>query len=152
MDAAMTNKELADHLRDLHVFLTIAGYDEMHARRYIHIASEVEDLEEPAEQLAREGRLKEIHGVGPSVAGYIKEILQTGKSSKQEEWEKVVPFGIVELVRVPGLGMKTAARLYKDFAIVSREDLKRAIDEGRLNEAQGIGEKTLERWTASLNR
>lgn len=148
----MTNTELADHLRQLHAFLVIAGYDEMHARRYIHIASEVEDLTEPAEQLMREARLREIQGVGPSVAGYIKEILQNGKSSKQEEWEKLVPFSVVELLRVPGLGHKTAQRLWHDFQISSIADLKAAIEAGKLDDASGIGEKTLARWRETVER
>src|SRR4051812_8470836 len=148
----MTNKELADHLRALHGFLVIAGYDEMHARRYIHIASEVEDLQEPVEQLKKEGRLREIQGVGPSVAGYLKEILENGKSSKQEEWEKLVPFSVVELLRIPGLGHKTAQRLWHDFQIDSIQALKEAIDAGKLEKAQGIGAKTVERWRESAER
>lgn len=148
----MTNKELADYLRKLQVFLTIAGYDEMHARRYIHIASEIEDLEEPAEDLAREGRLKEIQGVGPSTAGYIKEILETGTCSKQKDWEKEVPWSIVELVRMPGLGTRTAKKLHAQFGIATLADLKSAIENGRIAEAEGVGEKTIERWKAALEK
>jgi DNA polymerase (family X) len=148
----MTNTELAKHLRNLHAFLTIAGYDEMQARRYIHIASEVEDLTEPITQLAAEDRLREIQGVGPSVAASIVEILENGKCAKQEEWEQVVPYSVIELLRVPGLGHKTAGKLYKAFGITSLAELKAALEAGKLDKAPGIGATTRERWQRFLLR
>ena len=142
----MTNRELAAHLRELQAFLVIAGYDEMHARRYLHISHEIEQMGEPVEDLMREGRLKEIQGVGPSTAGYIKEILLSGKSSKQEEWEKTVPFTVVDFVR------KTAQALLHEHGIFSLEALIVAIDTGRLANALGIGGKTLRTWRASAEQ
>jgi DNA polymerase (family X) len=146
----MTNKELGRHLRDLQAFLVIAGYDEVHARRYMHISHEIESMDEEIEVIWREGRLLEIQGVGPSVAAYLKEILETGKSSKQEEWEKVVPFTVVELLRIPGLGIRTAQRLVNGFGIYSLAALKNAIDSGLLKGAPGIGEKTVRTWREAL--
>ena len=145
----MTNKEMAEHLRDLQTFLVIAGYDEMHARRYLHISHEIETMGEPIDQLRREGRLREISGVGPSVSGYLKEILDTGKSSKQEEWEKSVPFSVIDLVKIQGLGIRTAQRLLHDYGVYSLEALIVAIDTGALANAPGIGEKTLRHWRES---
>ena len=148
----MTNKELAVHLRELQAFLVIAGYDETHARRYMHISHEIESMNEDINDLRREGRLQEIMGVGPSVATYLKEILDDGKSSKQEEWEKVVPFSVVQLLRISGLGMKTAQRLVHEFHIQSLVELKEAIDSGRLKGATGIGPKTLQHWSDTTER
>jgi len=146
----VTNSDLARHLRDLHAFLVIAGYDEMHARRYLHLSSEIDSMGEEVEQLAVEGRLREIPGVGPSVAEYIKEILATGKSSKQAEWEKGVPWSVVELLRIPGLGLKTAAKLVHQYRIHSLDDLRTALDNGMLTSAPGIGNKTLQTWRDRL--
>lgn len=145
----MTNQELAAHLRDLQTFLVIAGYDELHARRYMHLAYEIDAMGESIEQVRREGRLREIPGIGPSIAGYIKEILDTGKSSKQEEWEKTVPFTVIDLPKIPGLGIKTAQRLLHDYGVYSLEALIVAIDSGMLKDAPGIGETTLRHWRDS---
>jgi DNA polymerase (family 10) len=150
--ATMTNQELARHLRDLTAYLTIAGYDELHARRYLHIAHEVEAMGEPVEELRKEGRLQELPGVGPAVAGYLKEILETGKSSKQSEWEATVPFSVVELVRIPNLGAKTAQRLLHEHGVYSLDSLKVAIDTGRLATARGIGDRTLRTWREAIDR
>lgn len=104
---------------------------------------------ESVEQIRREGRLREIPGVGPGIAGYIKEILDTGKSSKQEEWEKSVPFTVVDLVRIPGLGVQTAQRLLRNHGVYSLEALGVAIDSGQLKDF-GVSEKTLRAWREAV--
>ena len=142
----MTNLELANKLRDLRDFLIIAGYEESHATRYTQIARYIEKMPEPVEELRREARLDDIPGVGKLIQLYIKEILDTGKSSKQEEWEKEAPISVLELVRIPGLGAKTARRLYHDFGIYSLQALRIAIEDGKLDDQPGIGLKTLENW------
>jgi len=144
----LTNKELADHLRRLQAYLVIAGYDEVHARRYSHIAHEIESMGEPVEQIRREGRLREIPGVGPGIAGYIKEILATGKCSKQEDWEKTVPFSVVELIDIPGLGVTTAHHLLHSHGVFSLQALIVAIDGGLLQDS-GFSDTTLRAWRSA---
>jgi DNA polymerase (family 10) len=140
----MTNSELADKLRDLRDFLIIAGYEESHATRYIQIARYIERLPEPVEVMRREGRLKEVPGVGGLIATYIKEIIDTGTCSKFADWEKEAPLSVLELVRIPSVGAKTAKRLFQEFGIDSVASLKKAIEEGRLEGAPGIGPKMIE--------
>jgi DNA polymerase (family 10) len=138
----MTNQELADKLRDLRDFLIIAGYEESHALRYTQISRYIEKLPEPVETIRKEGRLKDIPQVGPLIATYIKEILEDGVSSKQREWEEHAPITVLELVRIPGVGAKTARRLFLEFGIDSLATLRLALENGILDDAQGIGPKT----------
>lgn len=126
-----TNAEIAQHLRDLRDFLIIAGYPEGHAIRYTHISRAIEKLAEPVPQLAAEGRLTEIPMVGKLIAQYIEEILRDGVSSKQLEFEAETPFTVVEMVRIPGLGPKTARRLWTELGISSLSALQDAVREGR---------------------
>lgn len=139
----MTNEELAQKLRDLRDFLIIAGYEESHATRYTHISRAIEKMPEPVEQMRREGRLQEIPGVGKLVALYIKEILEDGVSSKQKEWEHEAPISVLELVRIPGLGPKTASVLYRAHGIGSLKQLKEADARGDLEKIPGVGPKLL---------
>lgn len=139
----MTNSELAEKLRDLRDFLIIAGYEESHATRYTQIARYIEKLPEAIEDLNREKRLSEIPGVGKLVAQYVREILETGVSSKQKEWEPQAPITVLELVRIPGLGAKTARKLYQEYGIESFQKLLLADREGVLQEIQGIGPKMI---------
>jgi DNA polymerase (family 10) len=139
----MTNSELADKLRDLRDFLIIAGYEESHATRYTQIARYIEKLPEPVEDMNREKRLAEIPGVGKLVAQYIREIIETGVSSKQKEWETQAPITVLELVRIPGLGAKTARKLYQEYGIENFKKLLLADREGVLAEVQGVGPKLI---------
>jgi len=139
----MTNAELAQKLRDLRDFLIIAGYEESHATRYTHIARAIEKMPESVEQMRREARLKEIPGVGKLIQLYIKEILDDGVSSKQKEWEKTAPITVLELLWIPGLGVKTAALMYNSYGIDSLATLREAEKRGMLDEIPGIGPKTL---------
>ena len=122
----MTNEELAQKLRDLRDFLIIAGYEESHAFRYTHIARYLERMPESAEAMMREHRLTEIPQVGKLIAMYIREIIQTGTSSKQRDWEEHAPYSVVELCHVKGLGPKTARVLFAKFGIKSLQELKEA--------------------------
>lgn len=139
----MTNSELAQELRDLRDFLIIAGYEESHATRYTLIARSIEKLPEPIQTLKNEGRLDEIPGVGKLIKLYIKEYLETGTCSKRAEWASQAPASVLELVRIPGVGAKTARFLFQNYGIQSLETLKTAIEEGKLKDAPGIGPKTL---------
>lgn len=137
----MTNSELAQRLKDLRDFLIIAGYEESHATRYTMIARHIEKLPEPVETLMQEGRLGEIPGVGKLIATYISEILTDGISSKQIEWENEAPITVLEIVRVPGLGAKTARRLWSENGIKTLDELQKAVREGHLDDFAGLGPK-----------
>lgn len=139
----MTNGELAGKLRDLRDFLIIAGYEESHATRYTQIARYIEKMPEPIKDVGREHRLTEIPGVGKLVAQYIREIMEDGVSSKQKEWEQYAPLSVLELVRIPGLGPKTARRLFQEYGIDGLAALRSADENGVLAEIQGIGPSLL---------
>jgi DNA polymerase (family 10) len=140
-NTGMTNAELAAKLRDLRDFLIIAGYEESHATRYTTIARTIEKMPESVEEMKREHRLTEIPQVGKLIALYIKEILDEGVSSKQKEWEKVAPISVLELVRIPGLGPKTASVLFHSYGIDSLASLREADAAGILDGVPGIGPK-----------
>lgn len=147
----MTNLELANHLRDLRDYLIIGGYEESHAFRCTQISRYIEKLPEDVNALKAEGRLTEIPGVGPLIKLYIKEIIEDGISSKQAEWQKSVPISVLDLIRIPGLGVKTAKRLYLEFGIFDLASLKVALDSGKLDEIGGINSKLMDAIRQSVN-
>jgi len=138
----MTNIELAQKLRDLRDFLIIAGYEESHATRYTQIARMIEKLPEPVTTMVAEHRLTELPGVGKLIAMYIREIVQDGVSSKQLEWEKEAPISVLELVRVPGLGAKTARMLWQEYQIATLAQLQERV---AADPIPGVGPKLTEK-------
>ena len=112
---------------------------------YRKAASSIEQLEEPIQKIAEEGKLKEIPGVGESIVKKIEEILKTGKLDYLEKLRTEVPRGLVALVSVPEVGPKTAMILYKELGITTVEQLKTALEEHKLRGLKGFGEKTEDR-------
>ena len=146
------NDEIALRLLELHTFLIIADYPEDHASRYPWLANYISRFPEPVSDLIAQGRLiEEIPGAGEVVAKIVEEFLNTGTSSKLEEFAGDTPRTVVELVPIPGLGAKTIKRLYEDVGVDGLVSLRTAIDEGKLKGFRGIGKKTLEKIEAYLD-
>ena len=146
------NDEIALRLLELHTFLIIADYPEDHASRYPRLSHSISRFPEPMSDLIAQGRLiEEIGGVGDIIAKIIEEFVDTGTSTKLEEFAGDTPRTVIELVPIPGLGAKTIKRLYEEVGVVSLVSLRAAIDEGRLKGFRGIGKKTLEKIEAYLD-
>ena len=146
------NDEIALRLLELHTFLIIADYPEDHASRYPRLSHSISRFPEPMSDLIAQGRLiEEIGGVGDIIAKIIEEFVDTGTSTKLEEFAGDTPRTVIELVSIPGLGAKTIKRLYEEVGVVSLVSLRAAIDEGRLKGFRGIGKKTLEKIEAYLD-
>ncbi|HVL39193.1 MAG TPA: helix-hairpin-helix domain-containing protein [Fimbriimonadaceae bacterium] len=148
----MTNAELAQELRELRDLLVIGGYDEMRALRFLSLATEIEELREDVNALARENRLEEIPGVGKQMAVYLREYLETGTSSKRREAESLAPPTLLALLRLSNIGVKTVRRLYHEFGIADLPTFRHALETGRLEGQRGIGQKTLESWRRAVSR
>jgi len=112
---------------------------------YRRAARNIEDLEEDINKVAAEARLEEIPGVGESVAKKIQEILKTGQLSYLNKLRSQIPAGLMDVLRVPDVGPKTAMVLYKELGIASVEQLKEAALQHRLRGLRGFGEKSEEK-------
>ena len=146
------NDEIALKFLELHTFLIIADYPEAHASRYPWLANYISRFPEPMSELIAQDRLvEEIPGAGVVMAKIIEEFVETGTSTKLEEFAGGTPRTVVELVPIPGLGAKTIKRLYEEVGVESLVSLRAAIDEGKLKGFRGIGKKTLEKIEAYLD-
>ncbi|MGH2522017.1 MAG: DNA polymerase/3'-5' exonuclease PolX, partial [Anaerolineales bacterium] len=90
----------------------------------------------------KEGRLKDIPGVGDAIAEKLNELLSTGKLGFYEKLKKEIPVGLVEMLTVPDLGPKKAAMFWKKLGITSVAELEKAAKAGKLRELPGMGEKS----------
>jgi len=138
----MRNKEVAEKFYELAEVAELANENPFKVKAYLEAARVIENLTKPIEELAKENKLTEIKGIGKSIAEKIVEYLETGKISKLEELKKVVPVGLLELEKVPGLGAKRVKLLYEKLGIKNLEDLEKAALEHKIRELEGFGEKT----------
>lgn len=146
------NDWVAAELKQLGDFLVIGGYEESHALRYGRLAHTISRYPESVETLRAEGRLREIPGVGETVATIIAEYLETGSCTKKNEWAKRTPLSVLDIVAIPGLGAKTVRALYRDYGIRGLESLSRAIDAGKLDGVKGLGERTLAKIMSHIEK
>ncbi|MDT0341567.1 DNA polymerase/3'-5' exonuclease PolX [Streptomyces litchfieldiae] len=140
---ARPNEEVEALLREYADLIAITGGDAFKQRAYERAARAIgghpEDISrlEPAD-------LREIPGVGKSIADKVDEYLHTGHVSVIDERRATIPPGVRELMSIPTLGPKKAMSLYEDRGIASVDDLVAAIRRDELQGLKGFGPKTQE--------
>jgi DNA polymerase (family 10) len=141
----MRNLEVAQILREIGVLLEIKGENRFRVLAYQEAARKIENWPEAIELLAKEGKLRDISGIGEGLAAKIDEYLRTGKIEYYEELTKETPRELIQLTEIPGVGPKIARQLYSDLGIVNIEQLEQAIQEHRLQNLPGFGNKSEEK-------
>ncbi|MCK4660535.1 MAG: DNA polymerase/3'-5' exonuclease PolX [Phycisphaerae bacterium] len=146
----MINAELArifDRIADL---LEISGANPFRIQSHRRVSRTLKDLTDDVANLAEQGRLAKLPGVGKSSVEKIKEYLAVGKVPLLEELEAKLPAGLPDLLRIPGMGPKTIALAHHELGVGSIDDLKAAIESGRLAQLPGLGKKSVERIAGGI--
>ena len=147
------NEDVARVLHRIADLLEFLDENPFKLRSYRLAAETVEEMSRQVADLAARGgdaELQKISGIGKSISAQILEILATGTSSQFEALKAEVPDTVLDLRRVPGIGLKTSQILYREFGIKNLEDLKAFADGGGLLSVRGLGEKTRDRILRSL--
>lgn len=143
MAATLTNREIADVFYAITDTMEVLGEDVFRTRAYKRAGDAIVDLAVPLATLRARGELDAIPGVGKAIAEKIGELLDTGQLQFYEKMRAKVPAGVLELLRVPNIGPRTAGKLYADLGIASVADLKAAAESGKLDKVKGFGSKTV---------
>jgi len=133
----LKNLEVADLLDRLGELVEANGEDRFKVIAYHRAATTIRNLEDDVEVLQKEKRLEEIQYVGSGIAKKIDEYLRTGRLKLMEELQRKVPPGLPMLMKVQGVGPRTAYRLSHQLGITNVEELKKALDEGKLDREFG---------------
>lgn len=137
----MNNAEIADALDELADLNELDGAVVYRVVAYRQAARAVRESPVAVEQLAEQGRLTGLKGVGKTIEEKIGTLLETGEIPAAAKLKKKFPPGLVELTRVPGLGPKTARKIHAELGIASLEELREAAVAERLRDVAGLGEK-----------
>jgi DNA polymerase (family 10) len=144
MTNTLSNSEVAGVFHAIADSMEIMGESRFRIQAYRRAGDVVNDLPAPLSSYRERGELEGIPGVGPAIAAKIGELLDTGKLTFYEKLKAQVPATALELLRVPNVGPKTAARLHQELGINSLADLKAAAESGKLSKIKGFGTKTVE--------
>ncbi len=148
----MTNLEIAEILRDIGASYELqnANANKFKIIAYERAADSVEHATSELKDLWEEGKLNDVAGIGPSIQEHLSEIFKTGKSKHFNELTKNIPPIVFELMKIPGIGVKTAMKLVSALKIKSLADLKRAAEDNRISELEGFGEESQTRILKAL--
>lgn len=148
----MQNASVAALFDEIADYMMLAGENTFKIRAYRHAAEAVATYENPIEEAAEEGTLRSIEGLGEATSEKIQEFLATGKIRVLEELREEFPAGLLDLLRVPGLGPKRVQQLYRERQIDSIEALNIALENNALKGLAGFGPKTIENLKSGLRR
>jgi DNA polymerase (family X) len=145
------NATLGRVLHEIADALEIKGENAFRIRSYRLSAESVETWGEDVAEMLRKGEsLRAIPGVGEGIAARLREVVETGACTYHEELLSEVPRGLLELLKVPGLGPRSVGLLWRELGVRSAEDLERAIADGRFRSLPGMKEKKEERILKGL--
>jgi len=140
----MQNVEIARLFEELADLLELDGANPFRVRAYRNASRTLEALSaDVATIVGRDpGELQQLEGIGKDLADKIVVIVRTGALPQLEELKTKLPPGVVQMLRIPGLGPKKVAALFKELGLETLDSLKQAAEQGRIAELKGFGKKT----------
>ncbi len=148
----MNNAQIAATLEQLADLLEFRGENPFRVRAYRNAARVVHDLGEPiAAVLTQPGRqLTDFAGIGKDLAEKITTLIATGKLPQLEQLLQEIPASVLTMVRIPGLGPKKAAAIFKELHVTTLDELRKACQQHKIRELKGFAAKTEETILAGI--
>src|SRR3954462_4473463 len=128
----MRNAEIADALSELATLYELDGAIRYRILAYREAARVIRQSPVSVAELPRAGRATELPGVGKTLEGKIVALLDTGEIPSAAKLQRKVPPSLVEVTGVPGVGEKTARRLYDELGVSNLDELREAAEGQRI--------------------
>ena len=142
MTHKMSNQQVAEVFANVAKMLEIKGENIHRVLSYRRAAENVSALGQDIGDLWQADELTQIPGVGNTIAAKIDELLRTGRLEFYDRLAEEVPLGVVEMLEIPDVGPKTAARMWQELGLTSIEDVERAARGGKIRTLSRMSEKT----------
>jgi DNA polymerase (family 10) len=142
--------DVAEQLELLADLLEIEGEASFRVLAYRRAATRIRETAGSVAELALAGRAKELQGIGKTIEEKIVQVVEDGEMHALTKRKKIIPPEVVSFMRLPGLGPKTAARIWQELGVTTIDELKRAAEQEQLRTLAGLGAKTEERILKAL--
>lgn len=143
----MNKKDVIRVLEAIATYLEIKGDNPFKISAYRKAAQALETDKRTLDELDDPASLS---GIGKGTAEVILELKQTGASKLYDELAGSLPGGLLELLKLPGLGGKKIGKLYQELNVVDVTSLQHACQEGKVQSLAGFGKKTEEKLLAAI--
>ncbi len=143
----MQNAEIARLLSDVADLLEISAGNPFKVRAYRNAARTVADHPDPIAELVSGGEfdITELPGIGGGIAKEITALVETGTLPQRQQLVATLPPGLLDLLRISGLGPKRVKLFHEQLKVNSVADLKDALEKGLIASLPGFGPKLLEK-------
>ncbi len=138
----MHKEQVAAVLDEIGTLLELQGANSFRSNAYHNGARALERLEGDLTEMVEAGTLSEIPGVGETLREKITTLVKTGALPFYDDLRKKTPPGLIEMLRVGGLGPKKVKALYDELGVDDLDKLKAACEDGRVAKLKGFGAKT----------
>lgn len=135
----MTKKDVIQLLEKIAIYMELNGENTFKVSAYRKAAQSLEIDERSLDEIKD---VTELKGIGKGGGEVISEYRETGTSSTLKELQRLVPEGLIPLMKIQGLGSKKIAKLYKELNITDKEHLQEACEAGKVSELSGFAKKT----------
>src|SRR5476651_1488953 len=122
------NNELADQFELLGDLMELEGADSFRVGAYRRAATRIRETPSSVAELALKGMAKELQDIGKTIEAKIVEVVEDGEIHALTKRKAVVPAEVATFMRLPGLGPKTARRIWKELGITTVAALKAAAE------------------------
>jgi DNA polymerase (family X) len=146
------NESVARVLQEIATLLSLKGENPFKIRAYERGAEAVLSLDEPLATVIAQGRLRGIEGIGEALAEKIETLVQGGRVRLYDELKAEIPPGLVDLLRIPGVGPGRARALHQALGVDSVVALESACRDGRVAAVKGFGARTAQSLLRSIER
>jgi DNA polymerase (family 10) len=144
------NADVADAFDELADVSEILGEQGFRVLAYRRAATRIRETGASIAELALAGTAKELPGIGATIEAKIAEIAETGEMTALEKRRAEVPDEVTQFLRLPGLGPKTAARIWRELGVTTLDGLREAAEQQRVRSLQGLGAKSEEKILEAL--
>jgi len=138
----LTNREIADIFDAVADMLQLKGEIIHRVMAYRRAAESIRQYPRDLRAVAAEDKLTDIEGIGETLAEKIREMLDTGHLEFYDKLREEIPQGLVEILRINGVGPKRAMQFYKELGIATVAELEAAARADKLSQLSGMGAKS----------
>ncbi len=140
----MQNADVARYFEDLADLLEIQNANPFRVRAYRNAARTIANLTESVAHISTnpDQKLTDFPGIGKVLAEKLDTIVETGSLPQLDELREQIPAGVVQMLRLPGIGPKKVSILFNDLSVTSLHELQQAAENGSVAALKGFGKKT----------
>jgi DNA polymerase (family 10) len=138
----MTKDDVADALDEIGTLLALKGENAFRCNAYHTAARAIRQLDDDLGAVVAANRLGEVRGIGEAIQQKVTTLVTTGSLPYLVTLRETIPAGLIEMMRLPGLGPKKIKVLHDELGIDTIANLHARCESGEVAKLKGFGEKT----------